>query len=67
MCKSSHADKNNWSLKERPILDHHPKAQSEMQCFSYEMRHFSYEKWCFSYEIWHFSCEKCCAFHMKST
>ena len=22
--------------KERPILDHHPKAQSEMRCFSYE-------------------------------
>ena len=34
--------------KERPILDHHPKAQSEMRRFSYEMWHFSYEKRHFS-------------------
>ena len=26
--------------KERPILDHHPKAQSEMRRFSYKMRRF---------------------------
>ena len=36
--------------KERPILDHHPKAQSEMRRFSYEMRHFSWKALCFSYE-----------------
>ena len=41
--------------KERPILDHHPKAQSEMRRFSYEMRRFSYEKHCAFHEKWRFS------------
>ena len=40
--------------KERPILDHHPKAQSEMPALFVKSGAFR-EKQCFSYEKWHFS------------
>ena len=44
MCFRSHVQILIGLSKERPILDHHPKAQSEMRHFSYEMQCFSYEK-----------------------